>query len=83
MSRTKRSVPSFIEVNGVFLKAKDTANHFSNYFADKVDKIEHGLPKLGWYVIANDNQFYFEKQCVFEFQPVEPGEVEKLLTVLG
>lgn len=44
MGRGKNNNPSFIEVNGAFLtKANDIANHLSNHFADKVDKLRNEM----------------------------------------
>lgn len=47
MGRAKNNTPSFIEVHGIFLtKAKDIANHFSNHFAEKVDRLRREMVSL-------------------------------------
>ena len=83
MGRAKNTTSSFIEVNGFFLtKSKDIANNFNDHFLDKVDKLrkDTGSPSglsMSTQIIANS--IMKDKQCVFEFQPVEIEMVTKLL----
>lgn len=45
LGRNTKSSPSYLEVQGNFItKPTDIANHFNNYFIEKVEKLSINMP---------------------------------------
>ena len=79
---TKAKVPTFIEVNGVFLtKPVDIANYFNNFFITKIKNIRDRMSPInsGLSQTIIRNKIMKGKECNFEFKEITIEEMEKLL----
>lgn len=82
LGKSKTTCPSFIEANGLFItKPLEIANHFNNFFIEKVEKLRIGMKssegELSKKLIKET--IMKNKGCTFGFTSVSSLEVEKLL----
>lgn len=79
-------VPSFIEVEGVFItKPRDIANYFNNFFINKVESITSQMQPTSGISDSNliiKNKIMNGKTCGFQFKKITVGEMEKLLLTI-
>ena len=75
-------VPSFIEVEGIFItRPVDIANYFNSFFINKVNTIRDQMLPVsdGLSDSIIKNKIMKDKVCNFEFKRIGEEEVEKLL----
>jgi len=84
LGRNTCDTPKFIETNGKILtKPKDIADHFNEYFVNKVLRLTQGdEPDITRITAPIDKYIMKSNECSFSFQRVTVHYVHELLTYL-